>query len=152
MKLLGKSKSMRGIGLLLKVNKSMIIRVASRSSVQKSVHRKAGSDRIRKTPARQDRRMLKWVKNDPQKPAVDVAIFANEQMGVSIGVQTARRRLCEANLHARRPAKQPMISRVSKKNRLDFAKRYHHWKSEQRFKIFRWNKLHSTTTQSHISP
>ena len=59
--------------------------------------------------------MLKTVKLYPRKTAVDVKTFANEHLGVNIGVFTARNRLRDANLFARRPARKPLISKINKK-------------------------------------
>lgn len=117
------------------INKSTVCRIASRYRQRNNVERKSGSGRPRKSTARQDRQMTKIVKIDPRKTAVDVTSYANEQLGVPIGVHTARNRLKEANLLARRPAKKPLISMVNKKKRLDFARRYLHWSKEQWAKV-----------------
>ena len=126
---------MREVGHLFGVNQSTVCRIKSRFFLRNSVERKPGSGNPRKTISRQDRQMIALVKKDPRKTAVDVANFANEQMGVSIGVHTVRRRLKEANLHARRPAKKPLISAINKKKRLEFAKRYKDWSNEQWAKV-----------------
>ena len=53
--------------------------------------------------------MIKIVKVEPRKGAVDVINNANEQFGASIGVRTARNQLREANLLARIQVKKPLI-------------------------------------------
>ena len=58
--------------------------------------------------------MLKTVKLDPRKTAVDVKTFENKHLGVNIGVFTVRNRLRERNLLARRPAKKALISKINK--------------------------------------
>ena len=47
------------------------------------MERKHGSGRSRKSTVRQDRQMLKMVKVDPRKMAVDVTNYANKQLEVS---------------------------------------------------------------------
>lgn len=49
--------------------------------------------------------MIIEIKADPRMSAVDGTKFAKKQMGVSIGVRTVRRRLSDANLFVRYPAK-----------------------------------------------
>lgn len=128
-------KNYAEIAHLHNIDKSTVCRIASRYRLTKNVERKSGSGRPRKTTARQDRQMTKMIKIDPRKTAMDVVSYANDQLEVNIGVHTVRRRLIEANLFARRPAKKPLISRVNKKKRVDFAKRHIHWTREQWAKV-----------------
>ena len=47
-------------------------------------------DRLRKSTARHDRQIVKIVKVDPRKMAVNVTNYANERLGISIVAHTAR--------------------------------------------------------------
>ena len=94
-------------------SKSIISRIYSRYRLRNNVERLSKSGNRRKTTVRQDRQMLKTVKLDPRKTAADVK--TNKHLGVNIGVFTARNRLRDANLFARRPAKKPLISKIKKK-------------------------------------
>ena len=58
--------------------------------------------------------MIKLVEAGPRMTAGDVAKFANEQMGIPIGVHTVCRRLNDANLFARHSAKKLLISKAKK--------------------------------------
>ena len=50
--------------------------------------------------------MVKIEKVDPRETAVDITSYANKQFGISIGIHTARNRLREANLLARKPSQE----------------------------------------------
>ena len=67
--------------------------------------------------------MVKIRKVNPRQTPLDITSYAKAHTGV----HTARKRLKEAKL-ARRPSKKPLISKVNKKRRLDFARRYLHCK------------------------
>ena len=66
------------------------------------MERKPGGGR----PARQDRQMVKIVKVERRKTAVDVTNYTNNQLRVSIAVHTAKNRLRQGNLLAKRPTKE----------------------------------------------
>ena len=112
---LEEGKLMKEVARQFGVSKSIISRIYSRYRLRNNVERLSGSGHRRKTTVRQDRQMLKTVKLDPRKTAADVKTFANKHLGVIIGVFTARNRLREANLFARRPVKKPLISKINKK-------------------------------------
>lgn len=103
-----------------------------------SVERKPGSGRTRKSTEREDRAMIRVVKNDPRKTAVDVTRYAAEQLQLKLSSRTVRRRLCEANLFAHRPAKKPLISTKNRKARLSFARRFQRW-SKSDWKNVLWS-------------
>ena len=79
-------KSMNEVALQFNNNKSTACRISSRYRQTNNVERKPRSGRHRKSIARQDRQMIKIVKIYSRKTAVDVTNYANEQLGVSIGV------------------------------------------------------------------
>ena len=79
------------------------------------MERRSRNGRPRKSIAHQARQMEKIVKVDPRKTTVNVTNYANKQLGISVGIHTASKRLREANLLARRPTKKPLISKVNKK-------------------------------------
>lgn len=122
---------MQDIALEFCVATSTISRIISRYREQGDINRKVGSGRPRKTTSRLDREIIRQVKVNPFKTAVEVTQDMNEHFDVNVGVHTVRRRLVESKLYARRPARKPYISSINRKKRLDFAKRHMHWTSEQ---------------------
>lgn len=125
----------REVAQLFGVGLATVNRIIKKFNESQTVERKSGSGRPRKSDERQDRLMLRVVKKDPRKTAVDVTKLANEQMGLNISVRTARRRLKLAKLFARRPAKKPLISKKNRLARLAFARRYQHWTKNE------WEKI-----------
>ncbi|XP_055922793.1 uncharacterized protein LOC129953576 [Eupeodes corollae] len=117
---------MQDIALEFCVATSTISRIISRYREQGDINRKVGSGRPRKTTSRLDREIIRQVKVNPFKTAVEVTQDINEHFDVNVGVHTVRRRLVESKLYARRPAKIPYISSINRKKRLDFAKRHMH--------------------------
>lgn len=55
--------------------------------------------------------------------------------GVDVSVSTTKRRLADAKLYGRRPAKKPLISKKNRMARLHFAKTHQHWTSKE------WSKV-----------
>jgi hypothetical protein len=55
--------------------------------------------------------MIRRNKQNPNRIATDAAAYATETLGVQISAKTAGRCLNEAELHARRPARKPMMKR-----------------------------------------
>lgn len=129
-----------------------IARTYARFEDSQSVERKRGSGRPRKSTERQDRSLVKLVKQDPKKNAIDVLKYANETLGLKISGWTARRILTRAKLFARRPAKKPLVSDRNRKARLAFARQYQFWTSadwskvlwsdESKFNLFSSDGIH----------
>lgn len=109
------------------VGKSTVSDIHKRWIEKKSVARLPKSGRPRKTTKKQDRSLIRVVKIDPRKTAVDVMKHANSSLGLNITDRTARNILKRAGLNARRPARKPLISKKNRKARLEFARRYQTW-------------------------
>ena len=73
------------------VNQSTVSRIFKGWREAKTVKHKKISDRPRKTTSRQNRLLVRLVKADPFKTAVDVQTYAHENMGLDISIRTARR-------------------------------------------------------------
>ena len=95
---------MQEIREIFGANKSSVCWIAFKVWTTNIVERKAGSGCLRKSTQREYSQMIRLIKADPRMEAVDVTKFANEQMGIFIGVHTVRHRLNDSNLFARRPA------------------------------------------------
>lgn len=120
-------KTDRQIAADFGVSHTTVGRIYKRFLQTKSLDRKPGSGRPRKSTERQDRSMIRIVKNDPRKTATDVNKYATQQLHLNLSSRTIRRRLCDAKLFGRRPAKKPLISPKNRQARLSFARRFQHW-------------------------
>lgn len=125
----------RQVAELFGVSHTTVGRIYKKFLDSNLVERKPGSGRGRKSTEREDRLMIRVVKNDPRKTATDITRYAAEQLQLKLSSRTVRRRLREANLFAHRPAKKPLISIKNRKARLNFARRFQRWSSSD------WEKV-----------
>ena len=79
--------------------------------------------RPRSTTPRQDSMIIRSVKKDPFKSSTIIT----KELKLEVSSSTVRRRLIEAKLYSRRPAKKPLISQKNRKRRLLFAKSHLNW-------------------------
>ena len=86
-----------------------------------SVKPKKKTGRPRKTTPGQARLLVRQVKKDPFMTAVDLAQYAQDNLGLNMTALTARRLLIAAGLRGRIPAKKPWISKENRMARLKFA-------------------------------
>lgn len=128
-------QSHRQVAAQFGVSPMAVSRIFKKFEETDSVERKAGSGKPFKTTAKERRRMVKIVKEDPKKTATEVFKFAKENMDLNISVETARRILRSAKLFGRRPCKKPLISLKNRKARLAFAKRHLAWTKNE------WGKI-----------
>lgn len=101
------------------------------------------SGRPRKTTVWTDRRIKRISQNDPWLSAPRIIAEIPEIM---VSPRTVQRRLVDAKLFSRRPAKKPLISARNRVARLEFARRHLNWtvdewkkvlfSDETRYKIF----------------
>src|SRR5579872_3016863 len=83
---------------------------------------KSGSPR--KTTIWTDRRMKRISQNDPW---LSTSRIIAEIPGIMVSPRTVQRRLVDAKLFSRRPAKKPPISARNRVARLEFARRHLNW-------------------------
>lgn len=93
--------------------------------------RRPGSGGLRVTSARDDRFISIQLLRNRFLTAVEVRQRLQLVRGVNVSDRTVRRRIEEAGLHARRPAKGPELSRSHRVERLQFAREHVHWTPEQ---------------------
>lgn len=101
------------------------------------------SGRPKKTTVMTDRRIKRIAQNDPWKSAPRIIAEIPE---ITVGIRTVQRRLVDAKLFSRRPAKKPLVSERNRAARLAFARRHLNWtvndwkkvlfSDETRYKIF----------------
>lgn len=128
-------RSNRNIALEFNINQSTVGRIYQRFMKEKRVIRKSGSGRPRKFNDRQERSLIRFIKSNPQKTAVDAKQNASGNVNHSFSVWTVRRILRRAKLFARRPAHKPLISKKNRLARIQFAKKYGHWTSNDWAKV-----------------
>lgn len=131
--------SNRAVAKLFNISHSAVSKVFSRWKNEKQVSRKPKSGRPRKTTDRTERGLVKIVKNDSKKTAVDLVKHAQDQYGLSISARTARRILKRAHLVARSPAIKPLISKKNRIARLAFARRHLLWTTSEEWSKVIWS-------------
>ncbi|KAK6011625.1 transposase, partial [Ostertagia ostertagi] len=103
------------------------MKVTAISRVRNSVCNATRTGRPRCTSSKQDRRIVRRSKADPRLTAVDIATEFNMNEGTNLSRQTVGRRLKDAGIHGRRPAKKPFISSKNRRARVEFARRHLDW-------------------------
>lgn len=115
--------SQKNISLKYKVHKSSVSRIIANFKKNSDVSVQHSGGRPRKTTNRTDNLIIQKVKKDPFITSSKIAAT----LPIQISDRTIRRRLNDASLPARRPAKKPLISIRNQKKRLQFAKEHLHW-------------------------
>ena len=123
------------IGKQFGVSKGAVNLILRKSRNGEDLHRTPKSGRPRKITQRQERILVRLVKNDPSKTAVDLQHHASSTWGLEISPWTTRRILRRHNLFARRPARKPLIKESHRRARLLFARLHQNWTVHQ------WRKV-----------
>ncbi|XGW29485.1 hypothetical protein V3C99_008926 [Haemonchus contortus] len=89
----------------------------------------------RMTPRLVDRNIVRLARNDPRLTAAEILRELSTPEGPNPSLSTVQRRLREAGLFGRRPAKKPLISAKNRKARLDWAHAHKNWTVQQ------WRKV-----------
>lgn len=135
--------SVRKISRRLDLSKSTVGRIVKRSQVtgESGVFRHGKCGRKRKTTSRDDIMILRNSVKDPRKTSRDLQrdLIA---AGVQVDSSTVRRRLLEADRPARKPQKKPLLTRVMKQKRLNWAKKYRKWTKTERSKVVFSDETH----------
>jgi transposase len=124
-------ESVRVVAARFHVTIGAVSKICKKWREEGTVKRKRGSGRSRKTTERQNRCLIRLVKMDPFKTAVDVQNYAREHLGVEMAIRTARNILIRAGLCGRMPAKKPLMREKNRKARLAFARAHKDWTVEQ---------------------
>nr|CDJ88825.1 Transposase domain containing protein [Haemonchus contortus] len=110
-----------------------------------------------------DRNIVRLARNDPRLTAAEILREISTPEGSNLSLSTVQRRLREADLFGRRPAKKPLISTKNRKSRLDWAQankdwtiqqwRKVIWSDESKFLLFGtdgWNQVCATSCRYQI--
>ena len=116
---------------LLGSSPSVISRAWTRYRRYGSVDRRHGGGRMRLTTTKQDRYLTLQARRNRFAPAVSLQGQFQNATGIRISSQTVRRRLHAAQLMARIPAVQTLLTVQHKQYRLDFARENRRWTGQQ---------------------
>ncbi|CAO4373033.1 unnamed protein product [Caenorhabditis nigoni] len=83
--------------------------------------------RPRITSKNMDRNIVRASREDPQRSSTDIQMVVKTPNEVTPSLRTVRRRLQDAGLHGRRPAKKPSISKKNRIARVAWARAHLHW-------------------------
>lgn len=117
------------------VHQSTVSRIIKQFKTSGTVHRKLGSGRPKITSPNVDKILVRLSKANPRLDAVQLNTQLRQYHDVNCSVTTTKRRLNEAGLFGRRPAKKPWISKKNRRHRVKFAKEHLHWTSEDWMKV-----------------
>lgn len=134
--LMSKELSNRKIARQQKVSASTVDRIARtlNPSTSASGSKRKNCGRKRKTSTRTDRKIV-HMRLEQRRAPVRILHRQIRERGVEISRMTVRRRLYEANLKCRRPAKKQKLTEKMRSKRLQWA-RFH-----QSFTLDYWEKV-----------
>lgn len=108
------------------------IRLSNSGSPRRN--RRHNCRRIRKTTARDDRKIRNMALQHRRAPAKIIVDHLKDE-GINISEKTFRRRMYEQNLKCRRPAKKPKLTVKMKQRRFTWAQMHCHYTVDD------WNKV-----------
>lgn len=129
-------KSTSDITGLLGRSPSVVKRIVAKFKCTNSIESSLRSGRPRKTSAQQDRIITRMSLKDRFKTAAEISRELGSTSDCRVSRQTVSRRLDEVGLHARVPAKKPLISKKNQKARFRFANEHVVWTEEK------WSQVH----------
>jgi transposase len=125
--------SQRQIANRLGVSRGAVRRCIDRlkedNSESPSYKSRQRSGRPRATSTRTDISIIKCAKRSPR--ASSVKIQSQLPLDSRVSTRTIRRRLFNAGLKSRRPAKKPLLTKKNVRDRILFCRKYKQWSSDQ---------------------
>lgn len=157
--------SYRKIAEKYKVSKSAVYKIYAKYLQHNTVKNLHGRGRKRNTSAYDDRRIVRESRHNPSTTSRNIV----EQLKLNISSRTVRRRLKEAGLKSYVARRKPHISKVNKKKRLAFAKKYINkplsfwkqviWSDESKFELLNkkkrthvWRKPNEALKKQYVLP
>jgi transposase len=107
----------------MKVTQSVISKTLQKYHLTSSFSSASRSGRPPVTSQRTDAMIHRLAVGHPMWSATDIV----RQLPAPVSVDTVKRRLRRCGLHARRPAKKPLLSAKNRRDRIAFCRRYLHW-------------------------
>ena len=112
----------------LKCDPQTVHRVLKRFTKTNSFSDAPRSGAPRKTSKADDRLLVRSSTKDRRLPATQLRLQLVDKKGKpSVSARTIRRRLAEVGLNGRKPRKKPLLTKVHKEKRLQWAKKYSSW-------------------------
>lgn len=125
--LLQAGQSQRNVAAQLNVSQSVISRLWNRFQQTNNVQQRPRSGRPRCTTARQDRYICNLARRRRFVSAPVLNTEFHQAANRRISTQTVRNRLHASNLRARRPAVRPILTRVHRQARQQWAAQHTNW-------------------------
>ena len=123
-KLHKEGKSFREIGKIVERTHSSVQRVVQNFNSSGSLSSKPRSGRPRILTVREERSVLKMVKENPRISAAKIVGNVKNMFGKDIHKDTIRKHLKKSGYHGRVARRKPYISETNRKKRVAFAKEY----------------------------
>lgn len=108
-------------------NESSVRRFWIKYQETNDFRRAPGSGRKRKTSSRDDREIVAMAVKDRFLSSPEISTQFCESSGIQVSKWTVCRRLDEAGLRSRRPAKKPLLTQKMRNARLQWAKARSYW-------------------------
>ncbi len=113
-------------------SKGQVNRLLSKYRRKKSIDRKQGSGRIKKTTPRDDRNIMRLVKKDP---FISASVIKKD-LGLNVSIDTIERRIKSTKeFQSYRAAKKPFLTKQQMKRRYQWACLHRTWTNEQWMRI-----------------
>lgn len=119
--------ALREVARRLQVSPSVICRLRQRWQATGRVQDRPRPGKPRKTTRREDRYVTRQAQMSRTRTAKQIRAQLRAATHTNVSVQTIRNRLHEAQLHARRPARRPKLTRDHKRARLAWSRRHLRW-------------------------
>jgi transposase len=127
--------SRAAVASLFGCSRRTVSRIVSEVKTSGNVHRSEKKGRPRITTKKEDRMLVRAFKKNPNMASTEGTQLVKRDMNKDISRWTASRRLIQAGLFSRRPARKPWMTASHRKQRLQFARTYQSWTVED------WSKV-----------
>lgn len=131
-------KCYREIAEQLRCSKKMVFNALQHINKYDTIFNVPRRNRPRKTSEYTDRMIRRISKCNPKKTSTDIQRDIQEKLNIKISKRTISRRLVEGGLHGRAARKKPLLRRIQRKRRVDFAKSHWSWTTNQ-WKYLLWS-------------
>ena len=125
----------KDVANLFKCSVRTVRRIFAQQKAGKDLHRGLKSGRPPITTPREDRAVVNFVKIDPKRNATDGSDKMKEDFNKVVSPETIRRRLNCTGLYARRAVLKPLMTPKHRKQRLEFARTYRNWTTDDWAKV-----------------
>ncbi len=118
----------------LHLSQGTVSKLIHRYRAKHNVRSRVSTDRPKKTSVRDDRLLYRMCRQDRRfKSTRSLRDQWQKHINLRASCSTVNRRLLSRDLHSRRPAKKPLLTRERKTTRLEWARqhqhrRLHHWR------------------------